>query len=162
MLFKTIKGYCSTFEGMPSPTYFLLFLNLINAIAIGFSFFISIYFEIILKLNVYAIGILMSCYGAGSVFGAYFSGKCCDYFSEKWVSILNLCLQALGFLLLNQTKSSIFLSINLWILGLSTFGFKSANSLLLLRVCQFSEHLRLKAMNISHVALNFGFGIAVA
>lgn len=154
------RNYLKSYQGMKSQCLQYIICNFINSISIGVCFFLSLYFVKILKFEIMSAGILMSCYGLGTVLGGLCSGKLCDILDNRKVLLASLLMQGLAFLMLTVITSYLLLMCTLLMLGFSTYGFKTANSSRLLSQCNSSDQFQLKALNISNVADNLGLGIS--
>lgn len=123
-------------------------------------YFFSIYFVDVLKLNISLSGILMSCYGVGTVAGGYLGGKLADKFNAKTISAFGLLGTAVAFTALANISSISLLVVDLFLLGLANYLFITSNYVYVLGHSQPNEHARLKAINYLNMASNLGIGIA--
>jgi predicted MFS family arabinose efflux permease len=154
------KMYIDTFHGIPSECYINIFLTFLNACFIGICFFLSVFFVDVLRVSVTTAGLLISTYGIGTTLGGIISGKICDNYSPKMISIVCVMAQCFVFLALMMIRQPVYLAFILCILGVASYGFKTANNILLLQQCHSNTGQRLKALNISHVASNLGLGVS--
>lgn len=155
-----IKNYLSSYAGLPKACWREIILNLFNAISVGVCYFLALYFVDNLHFNMAIVGMMLSSYGIGTVAGGIISGKLCDKMSPRIISIISLIAQGIAFFLLAKIKITGLLTINLFFLGVSAYGFKTANYTSMLNHCRDDEKLRLKSINISHAASNFGLGLS--
>lgn len=155
-----MTNYLTYYRGIPSSCWYFIVLNVINAVAVGLCFFLSIYFVDSLKFSMTTVGFLMSCYGLGTVMGGLLAGKCCDVFSPRLILILSILIEACSFLMLGHLNAIVPLAINLLILGIFAYGFKTSNHVLLLQHCKDNTGAQLKAINITYAASNLGLGIS--
>lgn len=160
MKMKIIKKYLSHYQGLPIQCWQGITLTLLESFATGICFFLSLYFVNILHISVMKAGVLISCYGMGTIFGGIIGGKLCDIFSAKKIAILSLSMQAIGFIFLANLFSFHILAINLFLLGLCTYGFMTANNVWMIKQCQNQLELRLKAINISRASSNLGLAFS--
>lgn len=156
-----LKSYFDSYRGLPIACWQGILLLFVVSIAIGVSFFISLYFVNVLHINLVESGWLLSAYGGGSVLGGMLGGKFVDKFSPKLISLISLMALALSFLLLVKLTALKFLLINLFIMGAAIFSFVTANDVWVLGQCQ-NEEMRLKVINVSRIGLNLGLGISGA
>lgn len=157
-----MKGYIENYLGLPKACWQAIILTFIESLAIGISFFLSLYFVDILHFDIAIAGILISCYGIGTVLGGLLGGKLSDKISPKIVSAISLLLQAAAFLLLAQLTSLEWLMLNLFILGITAYGFTTSNDVWMLNQCKGQSEVRLKTVNISRAAMNLGLGLSGA
>ena len=160
ILYTIFKKYIENYSELPKACWQGIFFTLLESFAMGSCFFLSVYFVNILHIPVTMAGIMISFYGIGTVVGGLISGKLCDRITPKTISLINLLLQVLSFLLLANLHSISLLTITLLILGISIFGFLTSNDVWVLNQCKNQSDLRLKTINISRAALNLGFGIS--
>ncbi|STX27526.1 multidrug resistance protein, MFS family [Legionella beliardensis] len=160
-LFKSVgQTYYSNYRGVPSACWIDIFFNLLNAMSVGVCFFLSLYFVDELHFNMIIVGLLMSSYGIGTVVGGIVSGKSCDRYLPRKLTILSLILQCVAFFSLAWFHTFEWLITILFILGFSNYSFKTANNVSMLSHCYEEKRIRLKAINISHAASNLGLGIS--
>jgi len=156
----TVKNYVDSYTGLTKFCWESIFLAFIQATAIGICYFLSLYFVEALHLKVAVAGMILSFYGAGTVVGGIIGGKLSDKISPKLVSIVSLLIQSISFLFLSKIKTAELVMINLFFLGISVYGFKTANDVRMLDQCKGFPELRVKAVNISRVAMNLGLGLS--
>jgi len=159
---SAIKNYYSSYQGVPKLCWVNIIFNLLNAISVGVCFFLSLYFVDLLHFNMMSVGLLMSSYGIGTVFGGIVSGRLCDQFSSDILAIISLIFQSAAFFTLACFHTFEPLAVILFILGMSNYSFKTANNVSMLNHCGDDKYLRLKTINITHAASNFGLGISGA
>lgn len=154
-----LKEYIKNYQDLNRNAWEGIFFTFIQALANGMIFFLSLYFVDVLSIKVAAVGIMLAAYRIGTIIGGFLSGYLVTKISIKLISIFSLAIQSINYFLLMQLKSVEFITINLFIMGIFTFSFFTVNDIWMLNNCKnLSE--RLKIVNISHVALNFGFGLA--
>lgn len=156
------RKYAANYKGLPMLCWQGNILICINTLTIGICFFLSLYFVTIRHFTPSIAGLLLSCYGLGTVSGGLITGKLSDRFSPRRISIFSLLAQSITFFLLASLQSIFILMINLFFLGFSAYGFKTSNSVWMLGLCKNDTSLRYKTISISHVAANFGLGLSGA
>src|SRR3990167_4813294 len=100
-----VKNYAAHYAGLPKACWEGIILTLINAISVGIYFFLSLYFVDILHMDIATAGILISCYGFGTITGGIIGGKLSDLISPRLISIISLLFQALTYFLLAKLSS---------------------------------------------------------
>lgn len=159
-LTSIMRSYIQSYAGLPKTCWDAITLTFIEAIAGGLIFFLSLYFVGTLHIDLANAGIMISLYGVGRVIGGIVGGKLSDHISPKIVANISLFIQALTYFLLTYLNSINLLMINLFFMGISVYGFHTANDVWMLKQCGNNSETRLKAINISRAALNLGFGLS--
>lgn len=155
------KSYTENYIGLPMECWEGISLVFINAISIGICFFLSLYFVNTLQISIATAGLIISCYGFGTVTGGIVGGKLSDRISPKIVSIICHVSQGITFLFLTKFNSIGLLMIDLFCLGVAAYGFKTSNNVWMLSQCDSHANLaRLKTINISYAASNLGLGLS--
>ncbi len=154
------KKYTSYYSGLSIQCWHSIFLTFIESLATGICFFLSLYFIDYLHISIANAGLLISSYGMGTIFGGIFGGKLTDTFSAKLVSVISLFIQAASFLLLATLENISLLIINLFLIGLCTYGFITSNNVWILKHCGNRSDMKLKSINISRAASNLGMGLS--
>lgn len=152
--------YAANYKGLPKLCWQGIILICINTLTIGICFFLSLYFVTTMHFTPSLAGLLLSCYGLGTVLGGLITGMLSDIFSPRLISIFSLVLQSTTFLLLTKLHSAFAFMVNMFLLGLAAYGFKTSNNVWMLSLCQNDTNVRYKTISISHVAANFGLGLS--
>lgn len=155
-----LKKQFENYKGLPSLAWQGLLISLIESSLIGICYFLSLYFTNELHINIAYSGVIMAFYGAGTIIGSTINGRLSDHISPNKISIANLIVQALAFLMLTRTYSLYWLMANLFIIGFASYGFITSNYTWVLSQCSQGEAQRLKAINLLNVASNLGLGIS--
>lgn len=155
-----IERYRQHYQGLSKTCWSGILLALLQAIVSGVFYFFSLYFVADLHYPVSVAGLIISCYGIGAVCGGYLGGKGSDLFKPRQVAIGSLILQALAIFAMGYVTSQQALMLTLFILGIGTYAFITANHLQVLLECRKTEQERLKAINILSTVSNLGLGIA--
>lgn len=77
------RKYAKNYEGLPRACWNGIILIGVNAFTIGICFFLSLYFVNTKHYSPSIAGLLLSCYGMGTVSGGIIAGKLSDKFSLK-------------------------------------------------------------------------------
>lgn len=155
-----ISQYLHHYAGLPKQNWLIIFIQLINSIFISICYFLPLYFVTQLHFDVSTAGFIISFYGLGTMVGGILGGIAADKLHPYWVVIISLVLQAFSFLLLSSLSSFVFLAFNLFVLGVSTYSFITANFLWALLCCQENEEQKIKSINILDTVANLGLGIS--
>jgi len=152
-------NYCKHYEGLPSHIWIIIGIQLINSTSISIIYFLSLYFVNALYFDVTTAGLLISAFGFGTVFGGLIGGNLADYISAKKIVIVSLILQSISFLFLSTLNAIAPLTLILFLLGISTYSFITANFIWALSYTH-NEEQRLKTINILDAVANIGLGIS--
>ncbi len=159
-ILSACKLYLTNYTGLSKSCWQGIIVCIINSILCGMFYFLSIYFVNTLHLSIATSGIIISSYGIGAIFGGFIGGKLSDDFSPKQVQTLALFAQAIGYFTLIKLKSPIFLVLNTFFLGLSSYLFITANYLFVLSQTSSEENMRLRSINLLSMGSNLGLGLS--
>lgn len=123
-------------------------------------YFLSIYFVNVLGMNASTAGLLISTYGVGTIIGGFAGGQLADKFATRLIPPISLSGQAVAIILLSQLTSPLSIAADLFLLGIMSYCFITANYTEVLSHCTYDESARLRAINILNIASNLGIGIA--
>jgi len=152
--------YLTNYSGVPSQCWPRISLTLLNSTAGGVNFFLSYYYVNILHFNMATAGLIVSCYGLGSVAGGIIGGKLSDQIAPGIISVLSLLIKGIIFFTLIKTSSISFLVCDIFLLGFTTYSFIASNNVWILEQCNSFETIRLKVINILYTASNLGIALA--
>lgn len=152
--------YFSSYSGLQRSVWLGIFLSFLNAIFTSLLPFLAIYFANELTLSAENIGVLISCYGVGTLGGGLFGGQLTDKFPPKYISGLCVFLQAFFYATLIFTHSFLFLIFILFGLGVATYGFLTASYTWILSYCKHTESEKFKTLGILTVVSNLGMSLA--
>lgn len=152
--------YLKYYSGFSLLCWKSIILYFIESTLIGIYYFLPLYFIIDLHLSVSIAGSIISLYGIGTIIGGFLGGKCSDRFSPSLVSVFSLVLQTIIFLFLVKLTAPVWLGINLFFMGIASYGFITANTLVVLAQCKDNEKLQLQGISVLNIASNLGFGLS--
>ena len=155
-----LKNYIASYSGLQKSCWKGFVISFIESTLIGVYYFLSIYFVDVLHINIATAGVMISFYGLGTIFGGFIGGKLSDHISPSRVTMVSLLIQSILFFILVKIKSIFLISADLFILGIATYSFITANYTWILNQCKNSELNKLKAINILNVASNLGIGLS--
>lgn len=95
-----INNHFEAYRGLSILSWQGIFLAFIESSLVGICYFLSMYLVNVLHFTVIQSGIIISCYGIGTIFGGILAGKLCDYFNPAKIRIISLIIQSLSFLAL--------------------------------------------------------------
>lgn len=154
------KPYLYSYMGLPKACYSGITMSFIQSIFIGIYYYLSLYFTETLHLDVSTSGVVLAFYGVGAVVGGLFGGIMADRYSPGNASALSLLMQSFAYLALAKLHAIHFLLFEMFILGVSTYAFITANYLVVLDACAGFDDQRLKAINILSMITNLGLSLA--
>lgn len=152
------KKYLSIYSGLSSQAWQGILVSFIEATLVGICYFLSLYLVNEIHLTIRNVGMIISCYGLGTILGGLMGGKLSDQIAPRNVSIASLLLQGAAYFLIINVKSTPLLMLNLFIIGIGSYGFITSNHVWTLAHCHHSE--RLKAINLLDVASNLGLAVS--
>ncbi len=122
--------------------------------------FMSLYVVNGLGLKLSQAGIVMACFGAGSIVGAFFGGKITDKFGFYGLQIGALVSGGLMFILLGYLTSFVSLCIGTFFLSLCNESFRPANST---AIAYYSTpQNRTRSYSLNRLAINLGWAVGGA
>jgi predicted MFS family arabinose efflux permease len=155
-----LSRYFSNYAGLSKLCWQGIAISFIEATLSGVCFFLSIYFVNTLHLDIAAAGLIISFYGLGRTVGGIAGGRLSDRVSPSVVSVVSLIIQSISFLVLVKIKTMYFLMIDLFVLGVATYGFITSNNVWVLNHCKNHEEMKLKTLSMLHASSNLGIGLS--
>lgn len=153
--------YTQSFANIPRKSLSPILIGLFHTIAVGLTFYLSIYLVSTLHFNVVSAGIVLSCYGIGTMTGGVLGGKLSDFLSPQRVILISLLSECALFITLPSFTNLHIIMLITGLLGISAYMFKTANTIQLISLCSGGDgHGRLTAINILYTASNIGIGTA--
>jgi len=122
--------------------------------------FLGIYMSSALGFSKTQVGIVLGCFGLGSVVGSWVGGWLTDRLGSYKVQMMSLLLAIPIFLVLPHFKTFHGLSFMIFILSISTDIFRPANSVAVARYAKPENITR--AYSLNRMAINLGFSIGPA
>lgn len=154
------QRYFRHYQGLSKTCWAGIICSLLQALISGIFYFLTFYFVNDLQFSMSVTGIIVGGYGVGAVLGGYGGGKLSDKFSPISVSVVSLLIQALAILNLIYLKNQLILMANLFLMGVGTYAFITANHVLVLSSCLSQENERLRAINVLSTVTNLGLGLS--
>ncbi|MDF1761426.1 MAG: MFS transporter [Coxiellaceae bacterium] len=132
---------------------------MVQSLATGLAFYLSIYLVTTLHYSVVSAGIVLSCYGIGTMVGGVVGGKLSDKIAAHKVVIMSLLFECVLFSALPFFSNLHAIMLITTLLGVSAYMFKTANTIQLINSSSSSDNnSRLTAINILYTASNIGIG----
>jgi len=157
MLHQTAQLYRESFAGLRREVWYLslvLFINRTGAMVIPF---LTVYLTSRRGFSLSDAGLIMSCFGLGSVLGSFVGGWITDRFGFYRVQQWTLVGSGLMFWMLGQQSSFWGMCLGIFALSVVTDAFRPANQAAL----AFYSHPknRARAYGLLRLAVNLGFSM---
>ncbi|HET8964240.1 MAG TPA: MFS transporter [Chitinophagales bacterium] len=157
---KIITLYKNAYGGLSQPAWMLAIIQLINRSGAMVLPFLSIYITSDLGLDVQQAGIILSCFGAGSMIGSYTGGILTDKIGVFKVQFISLAGGGAMIILLMFLKTFILLSGGLFFAAILTDMLRPANTS---SVSLYSKPENFtRSFSLNRMALNLGFALGPA
>src|SRR5690606_37663627 len=154
------KLYKQSYQGLSPAAWLLALVMLINRSGSMVIPFLGIYMSSELGFSKPQIGLVLGCFGLGSVSGSWLGGWLTDRLGNIRVQAWSLILVIPLFLILPQFKTFAGLSMMIFFLSLVADIFRPANSVSVARYAKPENITR--AYSLNRMAVNLGFSIGPA
>lgn len=155
-----IRLYINSYKGLSPAAWLLALVMLINRTGSMVIPFLGIYMSSELGFSKTQIGLVLGCFGLGSVAGSWLGGWLTDRFGNFKVQTWSLILVIPLFLVLPLFRSFESLAIMIFVLTLVADTFRPANSVSVARYAKPENITR--AYSLNRMAVNLGFSIGPA
>jgi len=155
-----IKNYFKVYEGLSTPAWMLALVMLVNRSGAMVVPFLGVYMVKHLGFTLENAGILLSCFGIGSVIGSSLGGWLTDQFGHFKVQLFSLTGVVPMFLLLPQLTTMPSLAAGILLLSMISDILRPANSVSLAYYSKPENVVR--SFTLNRMALNLGFSIGPA
>lgn len=160
MLQNALKVYIRSFSGLSRDIWLLSVVMLINRAGTMVIPFMTVYLTQSLDYSLPQAGLVMTCFGAGSVLGAYLGGRFSDRFGYFSVQVSALVGSGLLFIVLSFFQSLAALCILIFLISAVADAFRPAN---FVAVAAYSRpENRTRALALIRLAVNLGFALGPA
>lgn len=157
---RIIQLYKNAFSGLSRPAWMLGLVMLINRSGTMVLPFLGIYLTSSLGFTLEQTGIILSCFGVGSMVGSFLGGWLTDKFGHFYVQFLSLLLGGVIFILLSNVNGFYQLAIGILILSSIAESFRPANAA---SVSFYAKPENVsRAFSLNRMAINLGFSIGPA
>jgi MFS family permease len=159
-LARLISAYRASFSGLPRDVWLLASALLVNRAGTMVLPFLSLYLTHDLGLTAARAGLIIGCFGLGSMVGSYLGGWLSDRVDPLKVQELSLFLSGVGFLAFILLESLTSLIVGVFSLAVISDAFRPA---LMAAVAQRSgTENRARAFALIRLAANFGMAVGPA
>lgn len=160
ILKKLIAIYIDSFRGLSNAAWLLAIVMLINRMGSMVIPFLGIYMTSSLGFTLENVGLVLMCYGLGSVCGSWLGGWLTDKIGNFIVQAVSLLLSVPLFLLVPEFKDLQSVCLMIFILSLVADTFRPANSVSVARYAKPENITR--AFSLNRLAVNLGFSVGPA
>jgi len=158
---KRIIGlYSNAYKGLTTKIWLLALTQLINRVGTMVVFFLAVYLHEDLLFDLNKTGVLMACFGLGSICGVFTAGKLIDRIGFYPVMLWSLILSSFMFIVVSFLEDFTFLAIGLFLLSALGEAFRPAN---MAAVAHFSKpESYTRSLSLNRLAVNLGFAVGPA
>lgn len=157
---RIIHIYIKSYSGLSPAAWLLALVMLINRMGSMVIPFLGMYMTKQLGFDISHVGIVLACYGCGSVAGSWLGGWLTDRIGNFKVQSISLIMTAPLFLLMPMFRTFESMAAIVFVLSLVADTFRPANSVSVARYAK-PENLT-KAYSLNRMAVNLGFSIGPA
>lgn len=155
-----IKLYLEAYKGLSTPAWMLALVMLVNRSGAMVVPFLGVYMVNQLHFDLETTGIVLSCFGIGSVLGSSIGGWLTDKLGHFKVQFFSLLLTVPMFLILPQLKTEVSLAMGIFIMSMISDALRPANSV---SIAYYSKPENvIRSFTLNRMALNLGFSIGPA
>ncbi len=157
---KLYANYLGSFKGLSKEVWWLSLITLINRAGTMVIPFLSLYLTKNLSFTLEDVGWIMSCFGLGSVVGAWIGGKLTDRFGFYKVMIFSLLFTGILFVLLQYATSFLGICVGIFLVMLVADTFRPA---IFVALNAYSKpENKTRSVTLIRLAINLGFSAGPA
>ena len=157
---KFINIYLDSFRGLSKESWMLALVMLINRSGSMVLPFLGVYMTSQLGFTLERAGLVLSCFGIGSVIGSWFGGMITDKIGEFKVQAAALLLSVPLFCIIPLFTSEMGMALIMLSLSSISEAFRPANSVAVTKYAKKGNLTR--AFSLNRMAVNLGFSIGPA
>ncbi|HMQ47923.1 MAG TPA: MFS transporter [Saprospiraceae bacterium] len=160
MLQRSFHIYKESFRGLSRDIWLLSLVMLINRSGTMVLPFLTVFLSQVKGYSFSQVGWVMSCFGAGSVLGAFLGGKLTDRLGYYKVQVFSLLTSGVGFIVLGYMEDIVAFCIAIFLVSMLADMFRPAN---FAAVAAYSKpENRTRALTLIRLAVNLGFAVGPA
>ncbi len=148
------------YGGLSKEVWLLSLMMLINRSGTMVIFFLSVYLNDKLHFTVQQTGVIMACFGGGSLLGTFIGGRLTDKLGYYPVMLWSLTIGGLLFLCIPYILSYPLLCVSMFILSCFSESFRPANMTAIAFYSTPETYTR--SISLNRLAINLGFSIGPA
>jgi predicted MFS family arabinose efflux permease len=153
-------GYINSFRGLSKEVWWLSLITLINRAGTMVIPFLSLYLTQDLGFTLENVGIILSCFGLGSLVGSWLGGKLTDLFGSYQVMLVSLTLTGILFITLQYLVSFWAICGGIFLLMIIADAFRPATFVALSAYSKPENKTR--SVTLIRLAINLGFSAGPA
>lgn len=157
---KFLKYYTDAYRGLSSESWMLAAVMLINRAGSMVLPFLGVYMTDFLGFKLEVAGLVLSCFGIGSVTGSWLGGWLTDKFGEFRIQSVSLLLSVPVFFMMPWFTSVIGLAAIMFVQSAISETFRPANSVAIAKYAKKGNLTR--SFSLNRMAVNLGFSIGPA
>ncbi len=157
---KLYANYIDSFQGLSKEVWWLALITLINRAGTMVIPFLSLYLTQDLMFSPTSVGIIMSCFGIGSIIGAWLGGILTDAFGYYKVMFCSLIATGALFISLQFLTDYWSVCLGVLILMIAADAFRPA-SIVALNAYSKPEN-KTRSVTLIRLAINLGFSAGPA
>lgn len=157
---KLFNAYIKTFTGLSREVWWLALITLINRAGAMVIPFLSLYLNDSLDFSLNKVGWVMTCFGLGSLFGAWLGGKLSDRIGYYKVILYSLIGTGLGFFALQYIES--FWGICMGFFLLIAIADSSRPAFFVALSAYSKPENKTRSLTLIRLAINLGFSAGPA
>ncbi len=155
-----LKLYINSYRGLSSESWMLAIVMLINRAGSMVLPFLGVYMTDYLGFKLETAGLVLSCFGLGSVMGSWLGGLLTDKIGEFKTQYISLFLSVPVFCLMPFFITETSLAIIIFIQSTISEMFRPANSVAITKYAKKGNLTR--SFSLNRMAVNLGFSIGPA
>ena len=153
-------NYKNTFTGLSREVWWLALITLINRAGTMVVPFLSLYLTDDLEFSLKQVGLIMTCFGAGSVLGTWLGGKLTDKIGYYKVMVSSLFLTGLLFISMQYLKTFNAFCIGIFLIMSVADLFRPA---MFVAMSSYSKpENKTRSVTLIRLAINLGFSAGPA
>lgn len=157
---KLLGIYTDSFKGLSTESWMLSIVMLINRTGSMVLPFLGVYMTDHLNFSLESSGLVLSCFGIGSVIGSWLGGYLTDKIGEYHVQYSSLLLSVPLFCLYPLFSTPLALGMMVLLQSIVTEVFRPANSV---AIAKYANPRNLtRAFSLNRMAVNLGFSLGPA
>jgi predicted MFS family arabinose efflux permease len=160
MINRQFQAYIASYRGLSREIWLLSLITLINRAGTMVIPFLSLYLTVNLGFSIANVGWIMTCFGLGSVLGAWTGGQLTDRIGFYYVMLGSLFLSGIIFILLQYITSFDSLCLGVFVLTFFADMFRPA---MYVSIKAFSTNANTtRSLTLTRLAINLGFSVGPA
>jgi len=157
MIRNIISIYRDAYSGLPRKAWLLALVQFVNRSGSMVLFFLSLYLTHKMGFSLAQAGQAVSCYGFGSLAGAYLGGILCDRLGATAVQRLSLLLSGLNLIIMGYMGTFALIMAAVFLQGVFVEALLPGNATAMARECP--PQIRTKGFALNRLAANLGVTI---